>query len=107
MTREDLREALKWALVGAVIVALWCGVLAVRKARASESAYGIRPVWVIFVYEIRNEKLVGITEFVFSTRQQCQKSAAKAKQDLELHTTPGCYLRWEKGEAEAEMGGGV
>jgi len=63
--------------------------------------------WCDVVYEIRNEKLVGITEFVFSSRQQCQKSAAKAKQDLELHTTPGCYLRWEKGEAETEMGGGI
>ena len=29
MTGEDFREALKWSLIAAVIVALWCGVLAV------------------------------------------------------------------------------
>lgn len=35
MTGDDLREALKWFLVVAGAVTLWCGVLAVRKARGA------------------------------------------------------------------------
>lgn len=34
MTGDDIREALKWSLLAAMIVAAWCGVAAVRKARA-------------------------------------------------------------------------
>jgi len=35
MTGDDFREALKWSFIAALIVALWCGVVAVRKARAA------------------------------------------------------------------------
>ncbi len=36
MTGDDIREALKWSLLAAMIVAAWCGVAAVRKARADQ-----------------------------------------------------------------------
>ena len=117
MTGEDFREALKWSLIAAVIVALWCGVIAVRKGRAavpneSESLSlqdenssdeiapreDLHPVWVIVVYEVKQKKLIGITEFVFASYQNCQSGAEEAKQELGLHLKPVCYLRWMKGE---------
>ncbi len=115
MTGEDFREALKWSLIAAVIVALWCGVLAVRKARAAvpnesgslslqdESSSDeitpqedLHPVWVIVVYEVKEKKIIGITEFVFASYQQCQAGADEARQELGLHLKPVCYLRWMK-----------
>ncbi len=93
MTGDDFREALKWSFIAALIVAFWCGVIAVRKARAAipgeprasviqeaqAPSEDIHPVWVIIVYEVRGKNLVGITEFVFASYQQCQESAAKAR----------------------------
>lgn len=123
MTNEDFREALKWSLIAAVIVALWCGVLAVRKARAAIAtepgasdiqkerapsrtpSEDIRPIWVIVVYEVRNEKLIGITEFVFASYGECQKSAAEARKELGLHLKPVCYLRWMKMEGVSKGSG--
>ncbi len=69
MTWEDIREALKWPLLAAVIVALWIGVLAVRESRAGipgeprarviqeqqAPLHGIRLVWIIVLYEARNK----------------------------------------------------
>ena len=120
MTGDDIREALKWSLVAAVIVALWSGVIAVRKARAalpekpgasvtqekSNPSVDLRPVWVIVVYEMRNKKLIGITEFVFASRNECQESAAEAKRKLGLRLKPVCYLRWMKAGAARELGAG-
>jgi len=116
MTGDDFREALRWSLFAVVIVALWFVVLNVRKARAAiaaEPSVGaiqmvrppsraasedIRPVWVIIVYEVRNEKLIGITEFVFESYEECQLSSAEARKKLGLQSKPACYLRWMKGE---------
>lgn len=118
MTGNDFREALKWSVLAAVMVALWCGVITVRKARAAipgepriaaaqEEHYpfsGLRPVWVIVVYEVRNKKLIGITEFVFTSYNACQESAAEAKRKLELRLNPVCYLRWMKEDAGTALG---
>ncbi len=95
MTGDDFREDLKWSVLAAVIVALFCGVIAVRKARAAipgeprataaqeegNPSADLRPVWVIVVYEVRNKKLIGITEFVFASRDECQENAAEARQN--------------------------
>ena len=117
MTGEDFREALKWSLIAAVIIALWCGVLAVRTARSAIAAEpgvsatqeerapteDIRPVWVIVVYEVWNQKLIGITEFVFASYEECQENAAVARKELGLHLKPVCYLRWMRAEPESSM----
>ena len=58
----------------------------------------MRPVWVIAVYEAKEQKLVGITEFVFASYQDCQSGAEEAMQELGLHLRPVCYLRWMKQE---------
>ena len=105
MTREDFLEALKWSLIAAVMVALWCGVIAVRKARADEPAQGIRPVWVIVVYATQKEKLVSITEYLFYSRRKCEESAVRVKQELELQIVPDCYLRWVGDRKETGQGG--
>lgn len=115
MTGEDFREAVKWSLIAALIVALWCGVLAVRKGRAAvpyDPAVSriqlqgeqdqrmrdddLRPVWVIVVYEVQQKQLIGITEFVFASYQDCQAGAEQARQELGLHLKPVCYVRWMK-----------
>ena len=120
MTGDDFREALKWSFIAALIVALWCGVVAVRKARAAipdeprasgiqeghAPSEDIRPVWVIVVYEVQGKKLIGITEFVFASYQQCQDSAAEARQKLGLQLKPVCYLRWMKAGAGTGQDGG-
>jgi len=117
MTGDDFREAVKWSIIVAVIIALWCGVLAVRKGRAAvpnESGFpssqeesnpgvgvpskNLRPVWVIAVFEVKEQKLVGITEFVFASYQDCQTGAEEAMQELGLHLRPVCYVRWMKQE---------
>lgn len=117
MTGKDFREALKWSLIAAVIVALWCSVLAVRKGRAAvPNALGfvsvqersspqedalsqaLHPVWVIVVYEVKEKKLIGITEFVFASYQDCQSGAEEARQELGLQLIPVCYVRWMKVE---------
>jgi hypothetical protein len=117
MTGKDFREALRWSLVVAVIVALWCGVLSVRTARgaiAGEPSTGniqqgfsapenLRPVWVIVVYEVSEQKLIGITEFVFASYQECQDGAADAERKLDLHLRPVCFLRWMRGESESGL----
>ena len=112
MTRDNLLEALRWSIYVAVIIALWFGVLSVRKARAVIStepgasaipreqapstavSENIRPVWVIVVYAVQDEKLIGITEFVFESYEECQKTSAEAKEKMDLHLKPVCYLRW-------------
>ncbi len=116
MTGNDIREAVKWSLIAVVLVALWSGVLAVRKGRAAAVPYGpgfsgvqqqreqdtripdedIHPVWVIVVYEVKQKKLIGITEFVFASYEDCQTGAEEAKQELGLHLKPVCFLRWMK-----------
>ncbi len=48
----------------------------------------MRPVWVIAVYEAKEKKLVGITEFVFALYQDCQSGAEEAMQELGLHLRP-------------------
>ncbi|GBE44831.1 hypothetical protein BMS3Bbin10_02936 [bacterium BMS3Bbin10] len=120
MTGDDFREALKWLLLAAVIIALWCGVIAVRQARAAipgeprasatqgerNPSAELRPVWVIVVYEVRNRKLIGITEFVFASYSECQENAAEAKQKLGLRLNPVCYLRWMKKGSGRELGAG-
>lgn len=119
MTGEDIREALKWSLIVSVVVALWCGVLAVRQARASApdkleylttqqkinseeivSSQDLHPVWVIVVYEIKEMKLIGITEFVFSSYQDCQAGAKEVQRELGLHLKPLCFMRWMKPETD-------
>jgi len=86
----------------------WCDVLTVRKARAAIAAESnmsfiqmdrkpsddVRPVWVIVVFEVRSEKLIGITEFVFESYEECQLTSAEAKKKLGLRLKPVCYLRW-------------
>lgn len=104
----------------AVIVVLWSGLIAARKARAAipgepragvtreapEPSADLRPVWVIVVYEVQNKTLIGITEFVFASHDACQANAAEARQKLGLRLVPVCYLRWMKvGDAE-ELGAG-
>ncbi len=98
----------------------WCGVIAVRKARAAipgeprasaaqeegNPSAELRPVWVIVVYEVRNKKLIGITEFVFASRDECQENAAEARQKLGLRLNPVCYLRWMKEGAGRYPGAG-
>ena len=120
MTGDDFRQALKWSLLAAVIVALWSGVIAVRKARAaipgepgasateekSKPSADLRPVWVIVVYEMRDKKLVGITEFVFASYNECQENAAEAMQKLGLRLSPVCYLRWMNEGPARELGAG-
>jgi len=54
--------------------------------------------WCDVVYEMRNEKLIGITEFVFESYEECQLSSAEARKKLGLQLKPACYLRWMKGE---------
>ncbi len=61
---------------------------------------GLRPVWVIVVYEVQQKKLIGITEFVFASYQDCQSGAEQAKQELGLHLKPICYVRWMKLEPD-------
>lgn len=107
MNLEDQREAFKWAMIATVIIALWCGVTAVRKARSELAGQEpsrveapetrVReptPIWVILVYETKGGKLVGITEFVFLSYDACQRGAEDAKRSLGLHIRPMCYLRW-------------
>ena len=53
-------------------------------------------MWVIVVYELKEKKLIGITEFVFASYQDCQSGAEEAKQALGLHLKPVCYVRWMK-----------
>lgn len=115
MTGEDFREAVKWSLIVSVIIALWCSVLAVRKGRAAvPNGHGysiaqqqdnydakipnedIEPVWIILVYEVKEKKLIGITEFVFASYQDCQSGAEEAQRELELHLMPVCFMRWMK-----------
>jgi hypothetical protein len=95
----------------------WNGVLAVRKGRAAvPNALGfasvqersspqedalsqaLHPVWVIVVYEVKEKKLIGITEFVFASYQDCQSGAEEARQELGLQLMPVCYVRWMKVE---------
>ena len=115
MTRVYSRESMKWLTLAAVIFALWGGILAVPEARAAIAvgpgldaiqrehapsqvqSENIRPVWVIVVYELRNEKLIGITEFVFESYEECWQSSTEVKEKLGLHLNPVCYLRWLKG----------
>ena len=117
MTGEDFREALKWSFIAAAVVALWGGVLAVRQARAtiavepgvsafqeeSTPSEDIRPIWVIVVYKVWNEKLIGITEFVFASYEECQENAAEVRKKLGLQLSPVCYLRWVSAEPESGM----
>lgn len=56
----------------------------------------LHPVWVIVVFETKNDKIVGVTEFVFATYDACTKSAEQARDELGLHLMPVCYLRWLK-----------
>ena len=116
MTGDDIRDALKWSAIAAMIAALWFGVLTVRKARATIAAGidagfieteharsdDIRPVWVIIAYEVQNEKPVGIIEFVFETYEKCQQSSAEIKKQLGLPQKPACVLRWLKGDEMSE-----
>ena len=59
--------------------------------------------WCDVVYEIQGEKLIGITEFVFESYEECQKSSVEAKEKMNLHLKPVCYLRWLK-EGEGKEG---
>ena len=93
----------------------WNDVLAVRKGRAAVPNHtelitfqvertpderapykDLHPVWVIVVYEVKEKKLIGITEFVFASYQDCQSGAEEAMQGLGLQLKPVCYLRWMK-----------
>jgi hypothetical protein len=67
-----------------------------RDARTLSQA--LHPVWVIVVYEVKEKKLIGITEFVFASYQDCQSGAEEARQELGLQLMPVCYVRWMKVE---------
>lgn len=112
MTGYDFREVLKWSFIAAVIAALWCGVMTVGKARAAIAAQSemsfiqmdrkpsddVRPIWVIVVFEVQSEKLIGITELVLESYGECQLTSAEVKKKLGLRLKRVCYLRWMKGD---------
>lgn len=51
---------------------------------------------MIVVYEVKGHRLIGITEFVFGTWEQCAAGAEEARRELALHLMPRCFLRWMK-----------
>ncbi len=117
MTGDKFRETLKWPLFAALIVSLWFGVLSARNARADlvvepsvsftqserNPSDDIRPVWMIIIYEVVDETLIRIIEFVFESYEECQISSSEVKKQLSLQLKPVCYLSWMK-EDSANLG---